>query len=61
MSKKRTPKLCYNSKVEFVGFDFQLVGIYLALRHEIEKIVVYKFVPNRIGKKGGKSTIKMFS
>ena len=53
-----------NSKINFQGFDYQQIGIYLALnasKNEIKELGLSKFVPTRIVKKGGKSKIKMSS
>ena len=60
--------LCYvfealnNFKINFQGFDYQQIGIYLALnasKNEIKELGLSKFVPTRIVKKGGKSKIQM--
>ena len=52
------------SKINFMGFDYQQIGIYLALnlsKNEIKELGLSKFVPTRLVKKGGKSKIKMSS
>ena len=53
-----------SSQIDFQGFDYQQIGIYLALttsKREINELRLSKFVPERVVKKGGKSKIKISS
>ena len=44
------------SQIDFQGFDYQQIGIYLVLttfKSEINELGLSKFVPERVVKKGG--------
>ena len=53
-----------SSQIDFQGFDYQQIGIYLVLtmcKTEVNDLGLSKFVPVRVVKKGGKSKIKISS
>ena len=53
-----------SSQIDFQGFDYQQIGIYLVLtmcKAEVNDLGLSKFVPVRVVKKGGKSKIKISS